>query len=175
MSGYYLGQISLYGFNFAPRGWATCDNQILPIAQNTALFSLLGTTYGGNGQSTFGLPDYRGRVPIGFGSSYVQGEIAGEEQVTLLATEMPTHTHTVRAAKEYGDEIAAQANSLFAVGNTGPLPGVAANFYEVGPGNVTLNPLTIGVSGSGLPHDNMMPSLTINFSIALVGIFPSRN
>jgi microcystin-dependent protein len=174
MSEPFLGMIAIYGFNFAPRGWAMCNGQILPIAQNTALFSLLGTTYGGNGQTTFALPDLRSRVPVHFGqgpglSSYVLGQAAGTETVTLNVNEIPAHTHTVActdedgtSSKPPGNIIASQQDGNAAYANVSP--------------NGTMAATMIPPSGGGnQPHPNIQPYLAINFCIALEGIFPSRN
>ena len=168
---YFLGQIGIYGFNFAPRGWATCTGQILPISQNTALFSLVGTTYGGNGQTNFGLPDLRSRLPMCFGPQTSMGEMAGVENVTLLTTQMPAHTHpwltndALATAKAIKD-------AVFAQGNEG---GTAKNAYIVPAGNVTLNAQSISMAGGNLPHANIQPCLAVNFCIATTGIYPSRN
>jgi microcystin-dependent protein len=163
----FLGQIILFGGNFAPRGWAFCNGQLLAINQNTALFSLLGTTYGGNGQTTFALPDLRGRVPLHFGqgpglSSYTEGQVGGAESVTLLATQMPAHTHSQPATA--GDETTNRPNA--AVPARG---GVYANT----PDGSNLAATTS--AGGGQPHTNLQPYLTLNYCIALEGIFPSRN
>lgn len=153
----YIGEIVMYGFNFAPRGWAHCNGQMLPIAQNTALFSLLGTTYGGDGQTTFALPDLRGRVPLHAGqgpglSSYTQGERSGSETVTLLASQIPGHSHTL-------PEVQVRGVGTQAVGaTTGGALGTA----------------TTSAVGGAQPHPNMPPYLALYYSIALEGIFPSR-
>jgi microcystin-dependent protein len=169
----FIGMLALFGFNFPPRGWAQCNGQLLPIAQNTALFSLLGTQYGGNGTTTFGLPDLRGRVPIHLGqgpglSNYSQGQVGGTENVTLLATEMPAHTHTLRGITEAGST-AVPTGAMLA--NTGALD----KEYGV-PGTLTtMHASAISPAGSGQPHSNMQPYLVLNYCIALQGIFPSRN
>lgn len=169
MSEPFLGQIQAFGFNFAPRGWATCDGQILSIAQNTALFSLLGTTYGGNGQTTFALPDLRGRVSLhqGQGPGLTPrslGEVSGSETVTLISSQMPQHNHIVNA------------NTGAPVDNLpgGQLLASTAIYTTAGP-DATMNPQMIGPAGGGQPHNNMQPYLVINWCIALEGIFPSRN
>ena len=170
----FLGEIYLSGINFAPRGYAICAGQILSIAQNTALFSLLGTTYGGNGQTTFALPDLRGRVPVGQGqgpglANKTLGEVAGVEAVTLIATQMPAHTHPLKAVKEVGDA-SDPTNALLA--NTGALD----REYKSTPGtSTTMSSAAIGVTGGSQPHDNMPPYLVLNMYIAMEGIFPSRN
>lgn len=170
----FLSMIVLFGCNFAPRGWAFCQGQLLPIAQNTALFSLLGTTYGGNGQTTFALPDLRGRVPIGFGqgpglSSYALGQQGGAESVTLQITQMPAHTHAFMATAEAGDT--ADPTSAFPA-NTGALD----KEYKQAPVNkVAMNTAAVETKGGSQPHINMQPYLAMNYCIALEGIFPSRN
>lgn len=180
----FIGQIIIVGFNFAPRGYATCDGQLMSIAQNTALFSLLGTTYGGNGQTTFGLPDLRGRVPIHFGqgpglSNFVQGQLGGEQNHTLIASEVAPHTHSVTIAPACSTEDASQGNpknAYPAVPNgTG---GTAVNSYGTTPSsgsNMGGTTATSAANSGGQPHNNMQPYLTLNFCIALEGIFPSRN
>jgi microcystin-dependent protein len=168
MSEPFLGQLALVGFNFAPKGWALCQGQLMAIAQNTALFSLLGTTYGGDGTTTFGLPDLRGRAALGFGQgpglgNYSQGQTGGVENVTLAITQMPQHSHTVGCF--VGDP------------STGsPAGQVLANadIYSATANNV-MNPSTIGVAGGSQPHNNMPPFLTLNWVIALEGIYPSRS
>ena len=176
----FLGQIGLFGFNFAPVGWALSDGQLLAISQNTALFSLLGTFYGGNGTSNFGLPDLQSRTPIHFGTdtnsnTYVVGQVGGVENVTLTATMMPVHTHFFQVTNTAADEIGAQTNSTFGQGNTGPAPGTAANTYGSGTADTALNAAAVSLTGGSLPHNNIQPSLAINMCIALTGVFPSRN
>ncbi len=167
----YVGEIRTTGFNFAPQGWALCDGQLMSISQNTALFSLLGTMYGGNGQTTFALPNLQGQAAIAFGqgpglSSYAQGEMDGVESVTLLTSEMPAHSHQVNAENDIGDQ-----------------PGPANNFWAESANrnneysttaNTTMNPQAIGVVGGSQPHENRQPFLVVNFIIALTGIYPSR-
>ena len=169
-----LGEIRMFGGNFAPRGWAFCNGQILPITQNTALFSLLGTMYGGNGINTFALPDLRGRVPNHFGqgpglSNYTQGQVGGTESVTLLQSQLPAHSHSVNAVAAGGNQ-ASPAGNLPAIEST----GTSLNFSSSA-ANATMNPATIGNTGQGQPLPVIQPYLTINFIIALQGIFPSRN
>ncbi|MEO6732653.1 MAG: tail fiber protein [Ferruginibacter sp.] len=169
----FIGEISMSGFNFAPRGYATCDGQLLPIAQNTALFSLLGTQYGGNGQTTFALPDLRGRVPMHQGqgpglSVRTIGEVAGQENHTLISTQIPAHTHTLNAVSNAGD-IATPAGAYLA--NTGALD----KEYKATGTVVAMNTNAVGITGGGQPHNNLPPYLVINFYIAMEGIFPSRN
>ena len=178
MSEPFLGMIIIVPYNFAPRGWAFCNGQILPIAQNTALFSLLGTTFGGNGQTTFALPDLRGRVPNSSGqgpglSSYDLGQVGGTESVTLLGNEIPAHTHTVACAGAGTSSKA--ANNLPANLSIDPVPN-SGNVYSNAAPTATMAPTMIPLSGGGnAPHANIQPYLTLNYCIALEGIFPSRN
>jgi len=186
MSQPYLGMIILVPYNFAPRGWAFCNGQILPINQNTALFSLLGTTYGGNGQTTFALPNLQGRVPIGQGQGHVIGEVGGVETVTLTVNQMPTHTHVITPGG-----LAATSKVKNAAGNrqtpVGNVPaieaaGVTATYSDqvpdasMGAGAIAIsgNP-TAATAGLSQPFDNLQPYLTMSYCIALQGIFPSRN
>lgn len=168
----FLGEIRMYGFNFAPRGWAACDGQVLSISQNSALFALLGTMYGGNGQTTFALPDLRGRAPIHVGqgpglSSRVQGQQVGEEQHTLIVSEVPLHNHSMRAAGVPTTGTPA-STAVLAAPDTSRL-------YRSGTSPDTLLAPTIMPTGGNQPHLNMQPFTVVNFSIALQGIFPSRN
>ena len=168
MSQPFLGEIRLFPYNFAPRGWAFCNGQILPIAQNTALFSLLGTTYGGNGQTTFALPDLRGRVPTSSGqgpglSNYTLGQLAGEETVTLLQTQIPAHSHFPPCSSD--DPNAGSPKNNFPA-------TVGTSIYST-TSNANMG-ATSSVGGSQ-PHNNLPPYLVLNYCIALQGIFPSRN
>ncbi|HRI61449.1 MAG TPA: tail fiber protein [Saprospiraceae bacterium] len=170
----FIGAICMFGFNFAPKGWATCDGQLLQINQNTALFSLLGTTFGGNGMQTFGFPDLRGRVPIhqkqGPGlSAYSMGEAAGTETVTLTVSQMPMHNHMVNANSAPGDT-GAPAGAIFA--NSG---ATDREYIASGQPNVLMSQNIVAQNGGSQSHNNMQPFLTVNFCIALVGIFPPRN
>ena len=170
----WIGEIALVAFNFAPQGWALCDGQLLPISQNTALFALLGTTFGGNGTTTFALPDLRGRAPIHMGqgpglSSYVIGQTGGAEVVTLLSTQIPQHTHALAASTANGTSDTPGATAVLAKNAS----GVPA--YGTGVPNTTMAPAAIGVAGGSQPHENHQPYLTMNYIIALNGIFPSRN
>jgi microcystin-dependent protein len=172
-----LGCIYMFAGNFAPRGYALCAGQILPISQNTALFSLLGTTYGGNGQTTFALPDLRGRSPIGAGqgpglSNISLGEQAGTEAVTLLTTNMPAHNHTLGATTNSASG-GTPTNNVLA--DTGGSQGGGTNTYAAGPANTTMAPSSIGAAGGNQPFANRNPYLGINYIIAINGIFPSRN
>lgn len=174
MSDFFIGQINLFGFQFAPRFWAQCNGQLLSIAQNNALFALLGTTYGGNGTTTFALPDLRGRVPIHFGSpsplgSVVQGQAAGAETVTLTTANLPAHNHALAATTQVATRRPPPGRMLATDTSTN------AEYYAP-PGQITpLSPNSIGSAGGASPHENRQPFLAVNFCIALQGIFPSRN
>jgi microcystin-dependent protein len=173
MSDPFVAEIRIFGFNFAPTGWAQCNGQLLPISQNTALFSLLGTMYGGDGKSTFALPNLEGSVPMFWGqgaglSLYDEGQQGGSEFITLLTSEMPAHNHNMMASTQDGGDSHPQPNLLaqgvgigqYTDQNTGPF--VNLNFNAMPP------------AGGSLPHNNMMPYLTLNFCIAMQGIFPPR-
>lgn len=169
MSNPYLGEIKLCAFGFAPRGWALCNGQFLSIAQNQALFSLLGTTYGGNGTTTFALPDLRGRTPNSFGNGFTQGERLGEENHTLLITEIPEHDHQLNGTSAVGDKRPANGSTLAADSRND------VQFYSPVTNPIPLAPASVGIRGGSQAHNNMQPYLVINFVIALSGIFPSRN
>src|SRR6476469_1854423 len=169
----FVGQIEMFAFGFAPRPWATCAGQLLPIAQNSALFSLLGTYYGGDGRTTFALPDLRGRVPLGMGASWPIGTAAGNEAVALDHNSVPVHIHTLNAAD--ADAGTTDPGATVALGRTTGAHGVNQMQIYVNAGGrpEDLNSATIAPAG-GAPHENRMPSLAVNFCIALSGIFPSR-
>lgn len=167
MSDPFLSEIKIVSFNFAPQGWAFCNGQLLPINQNQALFSLLGTTYGGDGQTNFALPNLQGRAPFHFDGSFILGQIGGEENHTLTQTEMPMHTHAVTATSNASTSQFPASNTLLARGSS-PL-------YAPSQGLVSMSPQGVSSSGGSQPHLNMMPYLVLNFVIALQGIFPSRN
>ncbi|MFD0724951.1 phage tail protein [Lysobacter brunescens] len=182
MSEFFIGQIMMAGFNFAPKFWALANGQLLPINQNQALFSLLGTQFGGNGTTNFALPDLRSRTPIGYASSVdpswqppaVQiGQSAGVENVTLLSTNLPSHGHSVNASTNNGD-IRTPSGRIFATStNAGSPP---PNLYAASTGPlVPLNPQTVAPAGGNQPHPNLQPYSVINFCIALSGIYPSRS
>jgi microcystin-dependent protein len=160
----FLAEIKIISWNYAPKGWAFCNGQLLPINQNQALFSILGTTYGGNGQNNFALPDLRDRCPIHMGAGFTLGEQGGETAHTLKLSELPAHTHTPQANTGAADQGAATNNFWAALGASyGAVP------------NDTMNPQTVTATGGSQAHDNMSPYLVLNFIIALQGIFPSRN
>jgi microcystin-dependent protein len=172
MSEAFVGEIRMFAGNFAPQNWAPCDGRLLPIAENEVLYTLLGTTYGGDGQTTFGLPDLRGRLPIGMGqgpglSPRVQGQQMGVESVTLNVAQTPAHTHAFAAG---GASSSASPQGLVPAAATG------FSFYAAAPTASTwLAPGTVQTVGGGQPHDNVMPSLAVSFIIALAGIFPSQS
>jgi microcystin-dependent protein len=165
MSEPFLSEIKIVSFNFPPKGWALCNGQLLPINQNQALFSLLGTTYGGDGRVNFALPDLRGRLPIHFGNNHNLGEAAGEENHTLLITELAAHTHTFSASD-------ADPNQGLPTGN---IWASNSGAYSSGTPDSAMNPASISSVGGSQAHVNMQPYLVLNFVIALQGIFPSHN
>lgn len=180
MSEPFIGQITVFPYSFAPKGWADCAGQLLPIAQNTALFSLLGTYYGGDGRVTFALPDLRGRVPIGIGqnpggSDYSIGEMTGVETVTLTTATMPQHTHSMNATQNQGT-VNTPAGNVTASVVQGDFTGSNQGFvYNPGTPNTSLQPASIGISGGSQAHNNVQPSLALRYCIAMVGIFPPRS
>ena len=177
----YLGEIRVTSFNFAPKGWALCNGQLLSIQQNSALFSLLGTFYGGNGVQTFALPNLQSRIPIHMGtgnglSTYVIGQFGGTENVTVLYNQMPVHTHQVNANTGYGTSNAPSGKILGATnaGTAGSPVAGQLDFVTSQP-NATMEAATIGNQGGSQPHSNIQPYLVLNFVIAINGIFPTRN
>jgi microcystin-dependent protein len=168
----FVAEIRIFPFNFAPKGWALCDGQLLPISQNTALFSLLGSTYGGDGKSNFALPDMQGNAPMHPGqgpglSLHALGETGGSQTASLLASEIPAHTHSARAdTVDAADTNVPSSNASFAQSTGGTL-------YQSSK-NVQLAPQALAPAGGDLPHNNMQPYLTLNFNIALQGVFPPR-
>jgi microcystin-dependent protein len=167
MSEPFLAELKIVSFNFAPKGWALCNGQLLPINQNQALFSLLGTMYGGNGSTNFALPNLRGRIPIHVGNGHTQGEAAGSDSVTLNIQQLPTHVHflqasNVNATTDTPDSSVALATS-------------ALDLYRSPTNLVTMEPGTVSSVGGSQPHENRQPYLVLNYIIALQGIFPSRN
>ena|SRR5256885_3335254 len=174
MSNPFVAEIRIFAGNFAPRGWAMCNGQILPISQNTALFSLLGTTYGGNGQSTFALPDLQGSAPMQQGqgpglSLYDLGQLGGEQTVTLLQSEIPVHNHVVKGTGNDGVNFP-PTNGVWAV------PGADRGLsqYANAGNNTLMGPTAYSIAGGSLPHNNMPPYLCLTFIIALQGVFPAR-
>jgi microcystin-dependent protein len=168
MSTPFLGEVKIVAFNFAPQGWAKCNGQLLPINQNQALFSLLGTMYGGNGQTNFALPNLQGRTPVHVGNGHLQGESAGAEAHTLTLPEIPTHSHVLNASANAATAGAPSATRVLA-------QSVGAQLYGAAAGLVAANPASISNVGGSQPHENRQPFLVLNFCIALIGVFPSRN
>ena len=176
MSTQFLGEIRMFGYTFAPRGWMDCNGSLLAISQYDALFSLLGTTYGGDGQSTFALPDLRGRLPISQGqgpglSNYVIGQVAGAETVTVLSTQMPAHSHTA---------VATSASANVGSPGTTVLPGAISSdtLYTNDVTNLVPNVMaasSVSLAGGSAPHENCMPTLTVRYCIAVEGIYPQQN
>jgi microcystin-dependent protein len=172
MSAPFVAEIRMFGCNFAPTGWALCNGQLMPISQNTALFSLLGTMYGGDGKSTFALPDLQGSAPMFWGQSstgtiYDEGQAAGSETVTLLQSEIPVHAHNFMASNSDGNSQGPDQQLM-----AGGVGGIS--MYATPGALVQLNPQALSIAGSSQPHNNLMPYLTVNFCIALQGIFPAR-
>ena len=176
MSDQFVAEIRIVPFNFAPQGWALCNGQIMPISQNTALFSLIGTCYGGNGTSNFALPNLQGSAPIGLGqgpglSSRVIGQSGGEQTVTLVESQMPAHQHTAQASTAGG--VNSPAGAAWGESKLGKTP---LNVYAAsGANNVAMNPQALSMAGGGQPHNNMPPYLCLNFVIALQGVFTARS
>lgn len=167
----FVAEIRIFPFNFAPKGWAWCDGQLLPLSQNTALFSLLGTNYGGNGKSNFALPDLQGRAPMHPGqgpglSLHDLGETGGSETVTLLESEIPSHSHTLRASEQ--DALQQSAAGQY------PASAVGMGMYASPNALTPLAPVAVAPAGGDQPHNNLMPYLTFYFCIALQGVFPPR-
>ncbi len=170
----FVAEIRIFAFNFAPKGWAFCDGQLLPLSQNTALFSLIGTFYGGDAKSTFALPNLQGSVPMFYGqgpglSNYDIGETGGSQTVTLLQSEMPAHSHNV-----LGDIGALDAKASSPSGNVPGAPGGLTIYSDTTTPSATMNPQMASIAGGSQPHNNMMPYLTLNFCIALQGVYPPR-
>jgi microcystin-dependent protein len=164
----FLAEIRIFGFNFAPRGWAMCDGQLMPIYLNQSLYSLLGTTYGGDGRTTFALPELRGRTPIHVGAGHTHGQKSGEESHTLSTAEMPSHSHQAQATSSPANQGDPAAHVL---ANTAP---TGISVYGSGPAG-DMGAGTVATAGGGAAHENMQPFLALNFCIALQGTFPSRN
>ncbi|HEX7285219.1 MAG TPA: tail fiber protein [Candidatus Angelobacter sp.] len=163
----FIAEIRIFSFNFPPKGWAFCNGQLLPIAQNQALFSILGTTYGGDGRVNFALPNLQGRAPVHTGNSIVLGQAGGETAHTLNISELPAHNHVPMGSSSVGS--AGPGGNLWATDNTGSNP------YSTAAVNTAMNPASVLPAGGSQPHENMSPYLVLNFCIALQGIFPSQN
>lgn len=160
----YVGEIRMFAGNFAPAGWMFCEGQLLPISENETLFQLIGTTYGGDGQSTFALPDLRGRLPMHMGNGFILAETGGAEEITLTVNQIPAHSHPMLATLDIPAQLSPQGNV------TGQ---AAAKIYRLGNPTVTLNPGSISSTGGSQPHTNFQPYLCVDFIISLFGIFPS--
>ena len=161
----YVGEVRMFAGNFAPAGWMFCEGQLLPISENETLFQLIGTTYGGDGQSTFALPDLRGRIPIHQGNGFILAETGGAEEITLTVPQIPAHSHPLLASNALTND-ANPANNVLAQANT-------FDPYQTNPANAPMAPTSIGPVGGSQPHTNFQPYLCINFIISLFGIFPS--
>jgi len=161
----YVGEIRIFAGNFAPAGWMFCEGQLLPIAENETLFQLIGTTYGGDGESTFALPDMRGRLPIHQGNNFILAEMGGVEEVTLTSQQMPVHNHPAVVSLNNAQGATVQGNMTGAVG--------ATQIYREVPPGAQMSPASMSASGSSQPHTNMQPYLCVDFIISLFGIFPS--
>jgi microcystin-dependent protein len=169
MSTPFLGELRVVAYTFAPRGWAMCNGQLMAINQNTALFSILGTTYGGNGTTDFALPNFEGRAPIHTSNSFLLGASGGEQNHDLSPNEIPQHSHSINGSSANG-------NTQTAVGNTWAVEGSNTTFiYSTDSASALMGGNAIALAGGGQPHNNMQPYLVLNFIIALQGIFPSRN
>jgi microcystin-dependent protein len=167
MSSPFIGEIRMFGGNFAPAGWAFCDGSLIPISENDTLFTLIGTTYGGDGETTFALPNLQSRIPIHQGPGFTLGQTGGVESVTLTTNQIPSHSHVPQANNAAGTQ-ASPANGLWA--STSPSIN---NYSNVAP-SLNMDPAAIGISGGSQPHDNMVPFLAVNFILSLFGIFPSQ-
>jgi microcystin-dependent protein len=162
----YVGEIRMFAGNFAPAGWMFCEGQLLPISENETLFNLIGTTYGGDGQSTFGLPDLRGRIPLHFGNGFTLAETGGVEEVTLTVPQIPAHTHPFRGTSSLGNASDPKANV--------PAESTTLTMFNSGAPSVPMAAGSNGSTGGGQPHTNFQPYLCVSFIISLFGIFPSQ-
>lgn len=165
MSNPFIGEIRMFGGNFAPAGWAFCDGSLLPISQNDALFNLIGTTYGGDGVNTFALPDLRSRVPVHVGPGFALGQSGGAETVTLTVNQIPAHSHVPQAKSTQGSQPSPQ-NNVWALSGSNQFTNTAPS--------ITMAANAMGQSGGSQPHDNMIPFLAVNFILSLFGIFPAQ-
>lgn len=161
----YVGEVRMFAGNFAPAGWMFCEGQLLPISENEVLFQLIGTTYGGDGQSTFALPDLRGRIPIHQGNGFILAETGGAEEITLTVTQIPAHTHPLLASTNTA--------TLTDAGGNVSAQTLTFDMYQSTPGNIAMAPQSISPVGGSQPHTNFMPYLCVDFIISLFGIFPS--
>lgn len=166
MSSPFIGEIRMFAGNFAPVGWSFCNGAIIPISQNDALFNLIGTTYGGDGQTTFALPDLQSRVPVHVGPGFALAQSGGAEQVTLTTSQIPVHSHVAQANSNDGTQTSPKSN----VWASSPL----GQFDNTNPPDSSMDPAALGLTGGSQPHDNMIPFLVINFILSLFGVFPSQ-
>ena len=166
MSSPFVGEIRMFGGNFAPNGWAFCSGQLMAISENDVLFNLIGTTYGGDGQQTFALPDLQGRLPMHQGNSHVIGEKSGVESVTLTTQQIPLHNHAPLAVSGNGNQSTPQG---------GVWAGITTSIYTSNPPNIAFNPALGGNAGGSQPHENLMPYLAVSFIISLYGIYPTQS
>jgi microcystin-dependent protein len=169
MSTPFLGELKIFGFSFAPKGWALCNGQLLPINQNQALFALIGTYYGGNGQNNFALPNLESRIPLHQGNGFTIGQAGGQEANTVLISELPQHNHLVEGSHDDATVLSPTGNTLAVSSGAPYVPNANSGSF------VALNPATVPAVGGSQPHENRQPLLTVNVCIALQGIFPSRN
>ena len=174
MSDPYIGEIRMFGGNFAPAGWAFCDGQLMPISENDALFTLIGTMYGGDGQETFGIPDLRGRLPMHFNGNHPQGELSGTDTVTLTSQQMPVHNHAVLTSQAPGSS--SVPSGTVNISDEGPA-GITQIFtyLQTAANQIAMNQNIVGPAGGQQPHNNIQPTLAINYIISLFGIFPTQN
>lgn len=180
MSSPFLAEVTMFGFNFPPKGWAFCNGQLMSISQNTALFSLIGTYYGGDAKSTFALPNIQGMAVLGQGQSpgtsqYSVGETTGTEYETLLTSEIPAHNHSFTATSTAGTTLTSSGNQLAQAFSGGKQASYTGNYLNANAANVTMSPAATNVTGGSQPHNNMQPYLTLNFCIALQGVYPPRS
>jgi microcystin-dependent protein len=169
MSSPFIGEIRMFAGNFAPVGWAFCNGALIPISENDALFNLIGTTYGGDGQSTFALPNLQSRVPVHVGPGFALGQSGGTETVTLTTSQIPAHSHVPQASSTIPGNLNTPANGVWAPSAGGTVYG------DTPPPSVAMAPVAIGSSGGSQPHDNMIPFLVVNFILSLFGVFPSQS
>lgn len=168
MSSPFIGEIRMFGGNFAPAGWAFCNGALMPISENDALFNLIGTTYGGDGQETFALPNLQSRVPVHVGPGFALGQSGGQETVTLTTNQIPAHSHVPQANTAPGTQ-AGPGNGVWSASSP------SLNEYSAAAPGLLMNPAAMGSAGGSQPHDNMIPFLSVNFILSLFGIFPSQN
>jgi microcystin-dependent protein len=177
MSSPFIGEIRMFAGNFAPAGWALCQGQLMPISENDALFNLIGTTYGGDGQATFALPNLQSRIPLHVGPGFFLAQTGGVESVTLTTQQLPTHTHLAQATTVAGDVNSPSVSNIGKIlASEGGSGSAQVSLYNAAPTTLqAISPSTIGSAGGSQPHDNMVPFLAINFILSLFGIFPSQS